>query len=523
MAKTSFLRRRRESHRRGMKIIKETMEKNPKIVTTIFFCVLALSAVLSFATTTTNNNINKTSNNYVRNEDIGRALSNATTSDASDISHAEGVHSCENYVRLNQVGVGFAILWILVLLYFFIGLAIICDDFFVSSLERISESLNLSEDVAGATFMAAGSSAPELFTSVMDTFYFTNNIGIGTIVGSAVFNILVIIALAAAMSTKDLLIDWRPFLRDCCFYSMSVLLLFIFVTSGRFTWWHSLLLVLFYGVYVLFMVFNERLLAKCGDGKATIDGEDDETSSIVNADAVKLESGDNDNIASDAKEKKRKQPIPHMMTVTEDDNKDEEDEEKSLYDKFVDILCIPWTFVFSYTIPDAGETSEYKKYFVLTFIMSLVWITGLSYILCDMVARLGCMWGVPASIMGLTVLAAGTSVPDALGSIVAAREGMGDMAVSNAIGSNVFDICLGLGIPYLIKTGIVEGGKEVIAISPENVQKIMPSILILALTLFGTGGIMILNKWRLTQNVGKSLFALYLCFFIYNVILGIIG
>ena len=57
--------------------------------------------------------------------------------------------------------------------------------------------------------------------------------------------------------------------------------------------------------------------------------------------------------------------------------------------------------------------------------MSLVWITGLSYILCDMVARLGCMWGVPASIMGLTVLAAGTSVPDALGSIVAAREGMG--------------------------------------------------------------------------------------------------
>ena len=140
-----------------------------------------------------------------------------------------------------------------------------------------------------------------------------------------------------------------------------------------------------------------------------------------------------------------------------------------------------------------------------------------------MVARLGCMWGVPASIMGLTVLAAGTSVPDALGSIVAAREGMGDMAVSNAIGSNVFDICLGLGLPYLIKTGIVEGGKEAIAISPENVQKIMPSILILALTLFGTGGIMILNKWRLTQNVGKSLFALYLCFFIYNVILGIIG
>ena len=51
-------------------------------------------------------------------------------------------------------------------LWLFIGIAIICDDFFVPSLEAISEKLDLSEDVAGATFMAAGSSAPELFTSL---------------------------------------------------------------------------------------------------------------------------------------------------------------------------------------------------------------------------------------------------------------------------------------------------------------------------------------------------------------------
>ena len=151
-----------------------------------------------------------------------------------------------------------------------------------------------------------------------------------------------------------------------------------------------------------------------------------------------------------------------------------------------------------------------------------MWITALSYILCDMVARLGCMWYVPAPIMGLTVLAAGTSVPDALGFIVAAREGMGDMACSNAIGSNVFDICLGLGLPYLLKTVFTKGG-AVIAVPADNKEKMLPSIIILAITLLGTGGIMIANKWRLTQNVGRSLFLLYLCFFIYNVILGIIG
>lgn len=62
------------------------------------------------------------------------------------------------------------------------GVAIICDDFFVPSLEAISERLDLSEDVAGATFMAAGSSAPELFTSVAGVGV-ESDVGIGTIVG----------------------------------------------------------------------------------------------------------------------------------------------------------------------------------------------------------------------------------------------------------------------------------------------------------------------------------------------------
>ena len=67
------------------------------------------------------------------------------------------------------------------------------------SLEAISEKLHLSEDVAGATFMAAGSSAPELFTSVVGV-AFETDVGVGTIVGSAVFNILIIIALTAALA-----------------------------------------------------------------------------------------------------------------------------------------------------------------------------------------------------------------------------------------------------------------------------------------------------------------------------------
>ena len=46
---------------------------------------------------------------------------------------------------------------------------------------------------------------------------------------------------------------------------------------------------------------------------------------------------------------------------------------------------------------------------------------------------------------------------DALSSILVARDGFGDMAVSNAIGSNVFDVNLGLGLPFLIRICIDKG------------------------------------------------------------------
>merc|ERR1719359_2326851 len=57
--------------------------------------------------------------------------------------------------------------------------------------------------------------------------------------------------------------------------------------------------------------------------------------------------------------------------------------------------------------------------------------------------------------MGLTILASGTSIPDALSSMYMAKEGRGDMAISSSIGSNVFDILVGLPVPTIIKYIVV--------------------------------------------------------------------
>ena len=68
--------------------------------------------------------------------------------------------------------------------------------------------------------------------------------------------------------------------------------------------------------------------------------------------------------------------------------------------------------------------------------------------------RIGFLLDIESSIMGLTLLAAGTSIPDLITSYLVASKGFGDMALSSSIGSNLFDICVGLPIPWLIYLAI---------------------------------------------------------------------
>lgn len=144
-------------------------------------------------------------------------------------------------------------------IYMFVALAVVCDEFFVPSLEVITEVLNISEDVAGATFMAAGGSAPELFTSFIGVFIAKSNVGIGTIVGSAVFNILFVIGMCAIFSKGVLELTWWPLFRDVTFYSISLACLIGFFIDKKIYWWEALVLLLCYFSYVLFMKFNQHI------------------------------------------------------------------------------------------------------------------------------------------------------------------------------------------------------------------------------------------------------------------------
>lgn len=79
----------------------------------------------------------------------------------------------------------------------------------------------------------------------------------------------------------------------------------------------------------------------------------------------------------------------------------------------------------------------------MTFIGSILWIAAYSYLMVWWANVVGDTIQIPPEVMGLTFLAAGTSIPDLITSVIVARKGFGDMAVSSSVGSNIFDVTVG--------------------------------------------------------------------------------
>ena len=136
-------------------------------------------------------------------------------------------------------------------------LSVITEGFFIISLDQISRRLKLSDEVAGASLMAMGSSAPELAIALIALFSgggAHSDVGIGTIVGSAVFNILVITGVSAVVAGG---LHIHPFAvrRDTLYYLLSIgYLAFIFV-DGEVVLWEAILGLAAYVVYVLLLIF----------------------------------------------------------------------------------------------------------------------------------------------------------------------------------------------------------------------------------------------------------------------------
>lgn len=115
--------------------------------------------------------------------------------------------------------------------------------------------------------------------------------------------------------------------------------------------------------------------------------------------------------------------------------------------------------------------------------------------------------------MGLTILAAGMSVPEAVSSVIVTNQGHGAMGISNSIGSNTFDILLCLGLPWFIKAYFAPAvpGEHWIIL---NSSGLTYSAISLLTTLFGLYIAFAANKFKLDWRIGVACTVMYVGFLI---------
>ncbi|XP_034757165.1 sodium/potassium/calcium exchanger 2-like isoform X6 [Etheostoma cragini] len=490
---------------------------------------------------------------------------------------------------------GAVVLYIFGMIYMFIALAIVCDEFFVPALTVITEKLSISDDVAGATFMAAGGSAPELFTSIIGVFISHSNVGIGTIVGSAVFNILFVIGMCAIFSKEILNLTWWPLFRDVSFYILDLIMLIIFFLDNFISMWESITLLSAYAAYVVFMKCNstvENFVKGCmnknqvvevevqpkdekespgapeDDGKLsarprlqrggssaslhnslmrnsifqlmihTLDplseGKFREKASILHKIAKKkcqVEDSEKANGVASRSDKNLPNSSSVEVEVTppmngtagqEGETAEEEEEEdqplslswpESNRKRLTYLLIIPIVLPLWITLPDVRKPTA-KKFFPITFLGAITWIAGFSYLMVWWAHQVGDTFGITEEIMGLTILAAGTSIPDLITSVIVARKGLGDMAVSSSVGSNIFDITVGLPFPWLMWSFINE-------LKPVQVSSngLFCAIVLLFIMLLFVIISIAACKWRMSKLLGFIMFMLYFVFLVVSVML----
>ena len=328
------------------------------------------------------------------------------------------------------------------------------DGFMVAS-EYVGR--NLSEGVRGATINAIASSMPEVFTSFFFLFVLNDATGfsggIGTTAGSAIFNSMVIpavsiIAVISMGAVKKIEISRKVLFRDGIALIIAEFIFLILISGSSLDWHHGLLLMLVYVVYIVFMFVSM----------------DKKTKAALMASA------------------------PH-----EGNNEAEESQGSSSL--FLAIITLDLERVFI----GKAKINDTRAWFLL--VTATMCIAGVCYWLvlaCEWLGEktyevpyLGTFEGldIPVMFVALILASAASSFPDTIISIKDAKKGNYDDAISNALGSNIFDVCFALGFPLFVFTlinGPIVMSKDIIDLSSELRLLLLLST-VAALVIFTTG------------------------------------
>jgi len=328
---------------------------------------------------------------------------------------------------------------------------------------------NLRDGVKGATINAVASSMPELFIALFFLFFLKDVVGfsggLGTSFGSVLFNSLIIpsVAVLGVLSKskkQSVEVSRKIIIRDGLWLLLVEFVLIYFIQQGVISWVESLVLIIIYGLYVMY-------LFKTMKGGHEIDYEepfsDKETVSFLSAfiilDLKRI-------IIGNQKLNTNKAWLVFIVS--------------SLIIGFVCyflVIACEWLGSETYSVYWFGE------------------LQGL---------------GIPLLFVAIVFAAIGSSFPDTIISYKDAQKGNYDDAVSNAYGSNIFNLCVALGLPLFFFTFIYGP----IELTPEIVDLISSlSWWFFGLTLFSI--FLYTRPGGVTRNQAFVLIFLYIVFILF--------
>ena len=346
---------------------------------------------------------------------------------------------------------------IMLFLLAFGGLAV-ASEHLCNSMETLCERWKIHEDVGGATFIALGNAIPEITINCISTYKSISgssaedsgiaDLGIGAILGSGMIAYLLIPASCRLLSEKPLLLRKRALYRDAVFYSLAVIVLGSAVYFGI-AIMHAPILVSIYACYVLVLVFSDHLdfFWSRALGHPHL--------GPLHPDRALLHADSQDRDAS------TRPLLPIKTGPTGFDSysesqllKDDDDGGDVGFIGGIQTLIAPINVIVDATCPDCRLNRKHENLYPLTFVISMVWISLFSFIVTVTIERWVALLDIPgaSALFGFVLVAVGAEIPDSVNAVTIARRGYGGMAISACLGSQVVNICLGLGMPWLIAT-----------------------------------------------------------------------
>ena len=267
--------------------------------------------------------------------------------------------------------------------FIIIGVALVIwgADRLTEGASSLARGMRVPEIVIGLTIVAAGTSAPELFVSLVSALKGTSDLAVGNVIGSNIFNTLLIVGCSAAVA--PIAVAPNTVKKDIPFAIVASLMFFILCfddMSSPHLWGNEISrqdgLILLVG-FMAFMFYTFRM--------------------AINSGQLKLR-----------EEELGVEPVK--------------------------------------------EPRDYSHLWrnLAWIVVGLACLIGGSNLFVDSATYVAHRFGIRQSIVGLTIVAGGTSLPELATSVVAAYKGRSAIAIGNVIGSNVFNILLILGVTAVI-------------------------------------------------------------------------